>query len=231
MCGLYAPSYEEGLGGSAALSPLPLPCPLFSITTTLTFCFSLRHRRKGRHAFSSPHSRRCRGRCWAKAERELCVSLHPRSFLLQASLLIQAQVFCRRAQWTKIASLVADEKTGLEMRDARSRSGPVGMHTKVRRCSDLVCTPLKLAHAYLQMILGTLRGPPDADADPGVTDSDTETDDDDSSIVEIVEEDDEKGKPYGWLYIGSHNFTPSAWGTLSGNAFNPMLNVRFYSRF
>ena len=29
----------------------------------------------------------------------------------------------------------------------------------------------------------------------------------------------------GWLYMGSHNFTPSAWGTLSGNAFNPTLNV------
>ena len=30
----------------------------------------------------------------------------------------------------------------------------------------------------------------------------------------------------GWLYMGSHNFTPSAWGTLSGSAFNPTLNVR-----
>lgn len=29
----------------------------------------------------------------------------------------------------------------------------------------------------------------------------------------------------GWTYIGSHNFTPSAWGTLSGSAFNPVLNV------
>jgi tyrosyl-DNA phosphodiesterase-1 len=29
----------------------------------------------------------------------------------------------------------------------------------------------------------------------------------------------------GWAYIGSHNFTPSAWGTLSGSAFQPVLNV------
>ena len=35
-----------------------------------------------------------------------------------------------------------------------------------------------------------------------------------------------KEKPTGWLYMGSHNFTPSAWGTLSGTAFNPTLNVR-----
>lgn len=30
----------------------------------------------------------------------------------------------------------------------------------------------------------------------------------------------------GWAYVGSHNFTPSAWGTLSGSGFNPTLNVR-----
>ena len=37
--------------------------------------------------------------------------------------------------------------------------------------------------------------------------------------VEIVE------PAIGWAYVGSHNFTPSAWGTLSGSAFNPILNV------
>lgn len=31
--------------------------------------------------------------------------------------------------------------------------------------------------------------------------------------------------PHGWAYVGSHNFTPSAWGTLSGSAFSPTLNV------
>ncbi|KAH7108394.1 phospholipase D/nuclease [Auriculariales sp. MPI-PUGE-AT-0066] len=29
----------------------------------------------------------------------------------------------------------------------------------------------------------------------------------------------------GWLYVGSHNFTPSAWGTLSGSHITPVLNV------
>jgi len=37
--------------------------------------------------------------------------------------------------------------------------------------------------------------------------------------VEIVE------PAIGWAYVGSHNFTASAWGTLSGSAFNPILNV------
>ncbi|KAI8996303.1 tyrosyl-DNA phosphodiesterase-domain-containing protein [Trametes punicea] len=32
----------------------------------------------------------------------------------------------------------------------------------------------------------------------------------------------------GWVYVGSHNFTPSAWGTLSGSGFNPTLNVNNY---
>ncbi|KAI0341097.1 phospholipase D/nuclease [Trametopsis cervina] len=29
----------------------------------------------------------------------------------------------------------------------------------------------------------------------------------------------------GWAYVGSHNFTSSAWGTLSGSDFNPALNI------
>lgn len=29
----------------------------------------------------------------------------------------------------------------------------------------------------------------------------------------------------GWAYVGSHNFSPSAWGTLSGSALTPVLNV------
>ncbi|PCH43297.1 phospholipase D/nuclease [Wolfiporia cocos MD-104 SS10] len=46
------------------------------------------------------------------------------------------------------------------------------------------------------------------------------------------EDDNEKtqgaNKLLGWLYVGSHNFTPSAWGTLSGSAFNPTLNIMNY---
>ncbi|CAE6507406.1 unnamed protein product [Rhizoctonia solani] len=36
------------------------------------------------------------------------------------------------------------------------------------------------------------------------------------------------GKPKAWLCVGSHNFTPSAWGTLSGSAFNPSIYIINY---
>lgn len=39
------------------------------------------------------------------------------------------------------------------------------------------------------------------------------------------DEDAGSAKLAGWVYVGSHNFTPSAWGTLSGSGFNPALNV------
>ncbi|KIO27808.1 hypothetical protein M407DRAFT_72614 [Tulasnella calospora MUT 4182] len=32
----------------------------------------------------------------------------------------------------------------------------------------------------------------------------------------------------GWCYIGSHNFTPSAWGNLSGSTESPVMNVANY---
>ncbi|KAJ7726217.1 hypothetical protein B0H16DRAFT_1593009 [Mycena metata] len=125
-------------------------------------------------------------------------------------------VFCRRGQWDKIRTL--DDRAGLEMRDAKSRSGPVGMHTK--------------------MILATLRGPPQDDTDPEATDSDTDPDatDPDSSDVEVVEikpkrteaDEEEKRKPHGWIYVGSHNFTPSAWGSMTGSGFSPVLTVTNY---
>lgn len=46
---------------------------------------------------------------------------------------------------------------------------------------------------------------------------------------EIVEVGPPSGKYIGWAYVGSHNFTPSAWGTLSGSSFNPVLNASLLS--
>lgn len=43
--------------------------------------------------------------------------------------------------------------------------------------------------------------------------------DSEDDVIEVVT------PAIGWAYIGSHNFTPSAWGTLSGSAFSPILNV------
>ncbi|KZV95003.1 phospholipase D/nuclease [Exidia glandulosa HHB12029] len=55
-----------------------------------------------------------------------------------------------------------------------------------------------------------------------------DTDDDDDDEVQIVGETPKKKKREklaGWLYVGSHNFTPSAWGTLSGSRITPVLNI------
>ncbi|CAK5277009.1 unnamed protein product [Mycena citricolor] len=93
---------------------------------------------------------------------------------------------------------MASDASGLEIHDVRSRSGPLTMHTK--------------------MILGTLKGPP---ADDSATESDTDSD------IEVIET-GPIGKPRSWLYVGSHNFTPSAWGRLSGSGFNPVLEVMNY---
>ncbi len=49
-----------------------------------------------------------------------------------------------------------------------------------------------------------------------VVSEESETEDDEIQVVESA---------IGWAYVGSHNFTSSAWGTLSGSAFSPVLNV------
>lgn len=54
---------------------------------------------------------------------------------------------------------------------------------------------------------------------------------DDSDIVEIKTDQHKGEKLAGWAYLGSHNFTPSAWGTLSGSSFNPSLNVSTIIKF
>ncbi|SJL01230.1 uncharacterized protein ARMOST_04548 [Armillaria ostoyae] len=65
---------------------------------------------------------------------------------------------------------------------------------------------------HTKMIIGLL-----SDKPVDVDDSDTE-----DSDIEVVD------APIGWGYLGSHNFTPSAWGTLSGSAFRPVLNIKNY---
>ncbi|KAF5376628.1 hypothetical protein D9615_007854 [Tricholomella constricta] len=50
----------------------------------------------------------------------------------------------------------------------------------------------------------------------------SDTEDDSDNDIEVIE------PAVGWAYVGSHNFTPSAWGTLSGSGFNPILNISNY---
>ncbi|GAW05961.1 phospholipase D nuclease [Lentinula edodes] len=88
--------------------------------------------------------------------------------------------------------------------DSRSKAGKTLMHTKmiVGSISQKVAT----------------KGP-----QKEVINIDTDSEDSDSGEeVEVVDAN------VGWIYLGSHNFTPSAWGTLSGSAFNPIMNIRNY---
>ncbi|PPR00298.1 hypothetical protein CVT24_004588 [Panaeolus cyanescens] len=106
-------------------------------------------------------------------------------------------IFCRRKQWS------AKNFPRSLFHDSRSKAGPALMHSK--------------------MIIATLRDNTSSTAGsstkrrPNVP-SDTE-DDDSSDEIEVVD------PGVGWAYVGSHNFTPSAWGTLSGSSFNPILNT------
>ncbi|KAF8905618.1 tyrosyl-DNA phosphodiesterase-domain-containing protein [Mucidula mucida] len=52
---------------------------------------------------------------------------------------------------------------------------------------------------------------------------------DEDSDVEILEADGKKeAKAIAWAYVGSHNFTPSAWGNIQGSAFNPAITISNY---
>ncbi|KXN83273.1 Tyrosyl-DNA phosphodiesterase 1, partial [Leucoagaricus sp. SymC.cos] len=84
---------------------------------------------------------------------------------------------------------------------SRSKGGPVLMHSK--------------------MIIATKQHISLSSGKSKRVASDTEDDESDEE-VKIVE------PAIGWAYVGSHNFTPSAWGTLSGSAFNPILNITNY---
>lgn len=67
---------------------------------------------------------------------------------------------------------------------------------------------------HSKMVIGTITGLSNQ-VTVDLTNSDEE--------VEVEEE-----EYRGWAYVGSANFTTSAWGTISGSAFNPVLNVTNY---
>lgn len=68
------------------------------------------------------------------------------------------------------------------------------------------------------MIIGTMKAPTGRQTWDSDTEDDTASDDE----IQIIE------NSVGWAYVGSHNFTPSAWGTISGSGFNPILNVSIF---
>lgn len=108
--------------------------------------------------------------------------------------------------------------------DSNCKRGRVLMHTKVRLQSS---ESAQFVTTSLQMILGiferdnnfTVKGKRKGDP--------YDTDDDDDEVQIVSDKPAKKReKLAGWLYVGSHNFTPSAWGTLSGSRITPVLNVR-----
>ncbi|KIY69520.1 phospholipase D/nuclease [Cylindrobasidium torrendii FP15055 ss-10] len=116
-------------------------------------------------------------------------------------------MFCKRAYWAKLNEMGSN----VGMFDSKSKAGPVLMHTK--------------------MILGLLK---QEEEDEGEEEEFEVGKVDARAKARLQEKRSQKGKnrekekPLGWAYIGSHNFTPSAWGTLSGSAFNPALSIKNY---
>ena len=76
------------------------------------------------------------------------------------------------------------------------------------------------------MIIGTLRLKANTVASPSkgkgrLADSDDEDTENERETANSTRNE----SVMGWAYVGSHNFTPSAWGTLSGTSSKPSLNV------
>ena len=118
-------------------------------------------------------------------------------------------MFCRKSTWE--AAKFPRNLFG----ESRSRRGRVLMHSKVN--SALARSGYVADYRFEQMMIAVFVG---AGSSAAVDkDSDSETD---SDIMEVKMDQDEA---MGYAYVGSHNFTPSAWGTLSGSGFTPVLNV------
>ena len=120
-------------------------------------------------------------------------------------------LFCRRKQWS------AKNFPRGQFYDSKSKGGQVLMHSKVGSAHKCCGTPFNII--YTKMIIAMLQDNPFLSKKQREEEF-SETEDDSDDEIQVVE------PAAGWAYVGSHNFTPSAWGTLSGSSFNPILNVR-----
>ncbi|KAI0772326.1 phospholipase D/nuclease [Trametes elegans] len=129
--------------------------------------------------------------------------LFPTAQYVRESVLGEAgggTMFCRRKQWE-------GKNFPRELfHQTRSKRGSVLMHSKMILATfrDKPAGLASRQRASTASESDGERGCPDGDGDAG------------------------QGKLVGWVYVGSHNFTPSAWGTLSGTGFNPTLNINNY---
>ncbi|TRM65778.1 tyrosyl-DNA phosphodiesterase-domain-containing protein [Schizophyllum amplum] len=137
-------------------------------------------------------------------------------------------IFCRRATWE------AKNFPRSLFFDSRSTGGPVLMHTKMMlalikdkktiasssrsKASGSKSTASKPGASSSKVKAGSRR----VKAASSSSGSSTQDDSDSDPEIELVH------PAIGWVYVGSHNFTQSAWGTLSGSGFNPVLNITNY---
>lgn len=126
-------------------------------------------------------------------------------------------MFCRTNQWegTRFPREL--------FHDSNSLGGKVLMHTKMivgtfRQRSTPFSLPSSSSAAT------SSKGKGKSSTEPiTISDSETESESEDDRAGAHAAASSPK-EPIGWTYVGSHNFTPSAWGTLSGSGFNPVLN-------
>jgi len=110
--------------------------------------------------------------------------------------------------------------------DAKAKDGRVLMHTKMivgTYKTGLLTMPQPASLAPPS----NGKGKGKATVEVIVLDSDTE--DESATEQEGSEtEDDGEGQekpPEGWIYVGSHNFTMAAWGSVGGSILAPKLNI------
>ncbi|KAG6331157.1 hypothetical protein ID866_7933 [Astraeus odoratus] len=137
-------------------------------------------------------------------------------------------MFCRANQWD--ASKFPKEL----FHDSNSAGGRVLMHTKMiiatyRQKQTPFATSSKAKTSTASYSGDQGKGKSKAEAIT-ISDSETESDTDNETTGAggATGTSSSAKEPIGWAYVGSHNFTPSAWGTLSGSAFNPVLNIVNY---
>ncbi|KAI6134297.1 tyrosyl-DNA phosphodiesterase-domain-containing protein [Pisolithus croceorrhizus] len=131
-------------------------------------------------------------------------------------------MFCRANQW-------GGTRFPRELfYDSNSVGGKVLMHTKMIIATfRQKSTPFSAPSSFkASSATASTKGKGKSTAEPiTISDSETESEsEDDRAGVDDAAPSSSAKEPIGWAYVGSHNFTPSAWGTLSGSGFNPTLN-------
>ncbi|KZO92068.1 phospholipase D/nuclease [Calocera viscosa TUFC12733] len=131
--------------------------------------------------------------------------------------------FCRKMYWHKAG---APKQL---FHNAKAKDGPVLMHTKMivgtyRTGSLMMTRPTPLA------LPTNGKGKGKEKVEVIVLDSESDDESESDTEQEGSTTEDECGEgaergPEAWIYVGSHNFTMAAWGSVSGSILAPKLNI------